>query len=253
MKILAVANAAGSAGKSTTVVSLAALVGQSGRTVLVVDGDAQATATEWLGITDPSATLGDVLLRRSPLTDAILNTNTPNVQLVPAARDLDADLVELAAVVGREQRLKIALTQTDVDYDVVLIDCPGSISTLTVAALVASTAVLTVTQPTMKEMSGVAALDTVISDVREAYAPHLRLAGVVPCIVPGAGSGRLYSDAMALLTRTYPTLVTPPVRRSVRVPEAHAQSLPLPLHVPADPVTDDYRAVLGWLTERGVL
>lgn len=254
MKVIAVANAAGSAGKSTTVVSLATLLGLSGRRVLVVDGDAQATATGWLGVTAPQHTLGDVLLRRVPLHRAVVDTNAERVQLVPAARDLDADLVDLAGAIGREQRLKAALADTDGhDPDVVLIDCPGAIGTLTVAALVAATAVVTVTQPTMKEMSGIAELGSVVNDVRDAYAPHLRLAAVVPCIVPGPGAGRLYLDAMQLLQHTYPQLVTPPVRRTTRVPEAHAQNLPLPLHAPKEPVTADYQAVLAWLTARGVV
>ncbi len=101
-----------------------------------------------------------------------------------------------------------------------MIDCSGAAGIVTIAALAASTAILSVTQPTMKEISGLAKLEETISDVNEAYPsdPPRELIGIVPCIVPGAGSGLLYTQALELLGNGYGDLVTPPVRRSVRVP-----------------------------------
>lgn len=251
-KVIAVANAAGSAGKSTTVVSLATILGQQGYKVVVVDGDAQATASDWLGVTNEAThTTGDVLLRRASAAEAIVATATSGVYAIAASRDLDADLVELAHAVGAEQRLKQALAS--VDADVVIIDCPGSISAVTIAALVAATHVITVTQPTMKEMRGIDDLQAVVADVAEAYNPDLALAAIIPCIVPGANAGKLYSDALALLADTYGPLVAPPIRRTAKVPEAHARSLPPPSYPPADRAALDYLAVLTWLQQRGIL
>lgn len=250
-RALAVANASGSAGKSTTVVTLAALLAEQGRSVLVVDGDAQATATEWFGVdAADQPTIGDLLMKRAPLEAVVTDTNTAGVRIVPASRGLDADVIALTSAAAGEQRLKTALRTAAAD--VILIDCPGAINALTISALVVADAVLTVTQPTLKEMKGISELEDTINDLAEAYNPDLALAGVVPCIVP-SGPGQLYSDAMSLLARDYAGLVTPSVRRAIRVPEAHAQALPLPAHAPRAEVTEDYRKVLAWLTDRGVL
>lgn len=250
--IIAVANASGSAAKSTTVVSLADLIGRT-RSVVVVDADAQGTATSWLGYRPDEAavTLGDVLLRRATVEEALLDTHTPGVRLLPSNRALDAATIELNSVIGREHRLRLALAK--VDAEVVLIDCPGSVSTITISALVAATSTLTVTQPTMKEISGLPEMLDTIEDVQEAYNPQLVFAGIVPCIVPAATQGRIYADAMGVLDKTYGDLVAPRVRRSARVAEAHAHGVPLPSWAPSDNVTADYKAVHGWLQDRGAL
>jgi chromosome partitioning protein len=250
--IIAVANASGSAGKTTTVVTLADLIGRT-RSVVVVDADAQGTATSWLGY-QPDAvqtTLGDVLLRRATLDQAVLPTRTKGVRLIPSNRTLDAAAIELNSVIGREQRLRLALA--GIDTDVVLIDCPGSVSTITISALVAANSILTVTQPTMKEIAGVPEMLDAVQAVQEAFNPNLVFTGIVPCIVPPATHGKIYSDVMGLLHSTYQPLVAPAVRRSARVAEAHAQAVPLPTWSPTDKVTSDYQEVHSWLKGRGVL
>ena len=251
--VIAVPTAAGSAGKTTTVVSLATILGARGRRVLVIDGDPQATATEWLGVDpdEPQPHIGAVLLRRSSLADATIDTVADGVQLVPASPGLDGDLIEVGKVLGPEQRLRQVLPSAKVD--VVLIDCPGAISPFTIYALVAATTTMTVTQPTMKELRGLPKLEALVEDVREAYNPTLTLSAIVPCIVPAPTAGRLYVDAMAQLQGAYDGLVTPPIRRTTRIPEAHSHSTPVPMHVPHDPVTADYEAVADWLTKRGIV
>ena len=92
-----------------------------------------------------------------------------------------------------------------------------------------------------------------IEEVRSAYNAKLHLAAVVPCIVPPATSGAAYTEALALLRDTYGDLVTPPVRRSVRIPEAYAQQTPLSIHAPREAVTEDYRAVVEYLITAGVM
>ncbi|NHC13706.1 ParA family protein [Motilibacter deserti] len=258
MITVAIANQAGSAGKTTSAVTLAALLAQGGHEVLLLDSDAQANATTWLGGNEPEATLGDVLLRRRglTLTDAAVETDVPRLRLVPADERLDADAVELSRALGGEQRLRQALeamAEQQAAADVVLVDCPGALSIFTIAALVAADSVVTVAQPTVKELAGVPKLEATVEDVRGAYNPKLALGGVIPCNVPPAGAGALYSQALALLGENYGDVVTPPVRRSVRVPEAYAQQRPLPVHSPREAVTDDYRAVLDALARAGVL
>lgn len=252
--VVPVANQAGSAGKTTTVVTLAALLAEQGRRVLVVDLDAQANATTWLGV-DPhtvTTTAGDVMLRRRDLTDAIVPTNTSGIRLVPSSPEMDGAAVELSRVTGGEQRLRLALSGL-ADIDVVLVDCPGSLSVLTVAGLVAATDLLTVTTPSAKELAGVPRLEETVAEVAEAYNPGLTLAGIVPCMVPPRSGGALYVEALDMLLEAYPEITTPTVRRSVRAPEAYAQASPLPAHSPREPVTQDYRDVLAHLQGQGVL
>jgi chromosome partitioning protein len=247
-RIIAIANAAGSAGKTTTVVSLAALCAARGQRVLVVDADAQANATRWLGI-DPSEVkfnTADVLLRRIPLAEAV--TASPleegRITVLAGGVGLDDVPVLLTATTGGEQRLRLALAAADAD--IVLIDCPGFISVITIAAFVAAQGVLTVTQPTLKESDGISDLIATVDVVREAYNPTLEFCGIVPCMVPGVGGGRIYSDVLALLTHTYGDLVSPSVRRAAMVPESYTHGEPPPLYQPRHKVTTDYEAVLDW-------
>lgn len=254
MKIITVANAAGSAGKTTTVVSLAAHLAARGQRVVVVDLDGQANSTRWLGV-DPeavAATSSALMLRRVSLADALCETNTKGVRLVPASEEVYADGIALQQVTGREMRLASALRKLD-DTDVVLIDCPGTIGLMTVAALVASDEVVTVTQPTSKELEGIGSLETTIAEVAEDFDKELELSAIVPCIVPPASSGALYADAVTQLREAYGELVTPNVRRSVKAAGAYSHREPLPAFAPREGVTLDYAAVLDDLTGRGVL
>lgn len=252
-RVIAVPTAAGSAGKTTTVVALAAILGARGRRVLVIDGDPQATATEWLGVDpdEPEHDIGAVMLGQATLEQATIAVDVPGVQLVPASAGLDGDLIEVGRLIGPEQRLRRALH--GVDADLVLIDCPGAIGPFTLYALVAATACVTVTQPTAKELRGLPKLEALVAEVADMYNPGLTMAAIVPCIVPAANQGRLYSDAMTQLQHAYGELVTPPVRRTTRIPEAHSHSIPLPIHAPADPATGDYQAIADWLTQREVM
>jgi len=254
IRVLAIVNDAGSAGKTTTTVSLAALLAQGGRRVLVVDLDSQANATRWLGV-DPDQvvlTSGDVLLRQATLAEATLPTNTAGVQLVPASDALKHQRVELGRATGGEQRLRQALVGADVD--VVLIDCQAGAGELyPVTAMVAATGVLTVTLPGPKELEGLPRVEDMVREVADAYNPNLRLVGVVPCAVPAPNRGRLYSDAVVMLREAYDGLVTPSVRHSVAAVAAYDHRLPLPVDAPTADVTQDYRAVLAHLVGAGVV
>ena len=253
MRTIAIANQAGSAGKTTTAVTLAGLLSAEGQRVLVVDADAQANASSWLGVEDASCSLGEVLLRQALVDEAVAATTVKGLALVPASERLDGQAVELARALGGEQRLRVALGALPERPDVVLIDCPGAMSILTVSALVAADVVVTVAQPTIKELAGVPRIEATIREVADAYRPGLTLGAVVPCNVPPATAGAVYAQALALLQEEYGDLVTPPVRRTARVPEAYAQAAPLHVHAPREAVTDDYRAVLGHLRAAGVL
>lgn len=253
MRTIAIANQAGSAGKTTTAVSLAGLLAERGYTVRVIDSDAQSNATFALGVNNPDLSISDVLLRRASLDEVEVPTKVDGLFVVPSTTDLDGTAVALTKeFLGGEQRLKSALAAAR-PVDVTIIDCPGARTILTVGALVAADSVVTVTQPTLKELAGVPMVQDTIDQVKDVYNPTLHLAAVVPCVVPPASAGKVYEMALDLLRATFDDLVTPEVRRSTRVPEAYSHQVPLHLHAPREGVTDDYRAVLDYLIARGIV
>lgn len=255
-KILTVGGEGGSSGKTTTVVTLAALLARQGRNVVVGDLDLQANATLWFGVDrdEVDYTIGDVLLREATVPEALAKTNTPGVRMLPASRVLGGDSRELLAVRGPEQRLKIAFRDLPDDVDTVILDCPGSMSILTIAALVAATGVMTTATPRAKEIRGVAAFEETIDETADVFGlDGLTLGAVVPCQVPHVGAGKVYQDGVRLLGEAFEGAVTHGVRQSVRVPEADARSIPLPQWAPSDPVTEDYRQVLADVVHKDLL
>lgn len=256
-KVITVGNSGGSAGKTTTTVSLAALLAQAGTRVLVVDTDVQATATSWLGITpDETATIGDVMLGTKSIDEVAVATNTDNVWLVPAWRGLEEQVQRLAGKVAPQQQLAQAIGNATISADVMLVDSPGAGSIMKVATLMAADMALTVTVPGWKEIAGVGAFMSLVDEVTQArfWKPGLKTVGVVPCDVPPANAGDHYKELMSFMrAQEWADLMTPPIRQTVRVREALAAATPLPLWAPREPVTADYRAVVDWLTAKRVI
>jgi chromosome partitioning protein len=247
-------NDSGSAGKTTSSVSLGALLAERSKRVLLIDCDPQGNATLFAGAKAvPGKTMAEVLLGERSLDEVVVGSAVANLWIAPAMRSLNAAVVGLTRDFGGEQKIRVALASLHETYDAVLIDCPGSANVLSVAALVAADHALAVAQPTLKELEGLPALEETIAKVSSLYNPALRLSAVIPCIVPPSTSGRLYADGLTQLRELYGQLVTSPIRRSVRVPEAYSSRLPLPTFAPLEPASYDYQIVLEELLSRGVL
>lgn len=253
-----VINQAGSAGKTTSAVTLAALEGQAGAVVLLVDLDSQGNASKWLGadLAAVTSTSGDVLLGKAPVERAVItDTTAPGVYLLPATGALLRDEVELGRSYGGEQRLRNLIADLPASLGItrVVIDCAGAMNTMGVSALIAATSVVTVTMPSGKELEGIPELERTIREIAAAYRLDLRLDAIIPCAVPPASKGQAYQDALRLLNEVYGALVTSPVRHSVRVMEAYDRRLPVTAHAPTHPVSLDYRQVHTDLKRLGVL
>ncbi|MGL5445188.1 MAG: ParA family protein, partial [[Mycobacterium] stephanolepidis] len=274
-----VVSLAGSTGKTTTVVSIATdLATRLGLRVRVIDGDSQANASSWLGYEDNHGkTIADVLRGEATIADVelpgrVVNGETeegqpifgeiPNLTLVPARRaTLDKVMIELAADPAGVFRLRDALEEAD-PVDVTFIDCPGTMSTLVVSGILATTVsedesnpgawgVIACTKPAYKESRGLPDLENQLAVLRKTYRLDLRLLAVVPCVVPSANQGQVYIDQMDDLREVYGDLVTPGIRRSGIVDEAFVNATPLPLYgYRAKNVADDYRAVRKYLTKK---
>lgn len=187
--VVAVANQKGGVGKTATTVNLADACARASHRVLVVDSDPQANATNILDVElDPteSRTLLDVLAavatgQAGPgaLTAAIHPAGPAwgGIDVVPAQRELASR--EADAAPGREFLLRTAMDGAVEDYDVVLVDCPPSLGTLTLGALTAATTVLVVTEPRASSVDGVAELMTTVDTVKRYYNRDLTTAGIL--------------------------------------------------------------------------
>lgn len=170
---LAVATTSGSSGKTTTTVTLAAILAEQGHRILVVDTDWQMDASRWLGIDegdlDGRVTLFEVLQDRSRIDQAVTASTVPGVDLLPASPELAKAASKLGRL-GTERQLRRALDTVEDRYDIILIDCRAGTELPTLAGLVAADAVIGATWAGVKELRNSADQDL--------KAPAARLPGV---------------------------------------------------------------------------
>jgi len=180
-RIVAISNQKGGVGKTTTAINLAASLAALDREILIVDLDPQSNATSGLGF--PRAKEGpntyDVLSGEAAAADAIRATPFPHLSLLPSGRDLVGAEIELVGEPGRESRLREALDPIRDRYETVFVDCPPSLSLLTVNALSAADSVLIPIQTEYFALEGVSELLETIERVRGAFNPELSIEGVV--------------------------------------------------------------------------
>ena len=179
-RIISVANQKGGVGKTTTTINLGAGLALLGKKVLILDLDPQGNASTGLGIDDRDLTTYDLILEGQPLADVIQATGVEGLDISPATTDLSSADVELVNNEKKVFLLKNALSaEATAAYDYILIDCPPSLSLLTVNALVASHAVLVPLQSEFFALEGLSQLMLTVRQVRDTANPDLRIEGVV--------------------------------------------------------------------------
>lgn len=180
-KIIAIANQKGGVGKTTTSVNLAASLGVLEKKVLLIDADPQANATSGLGIDVESVNIGtyQLLEHANTAKEAIVKTETPNLDMIPAHIDLVAIEIELIDKEEREYMLKKALLEIKDDYDFILIDCAPSLGLLTLNALTAADAVIIPIQCEYFALEGLGKLLNTIKSVQKIHNPSLDIEGLL--------------------------------------------------------------------------
>ena len=239
-KIIAIANQKGGVGKTTTAVSLSAYLAAEGFQVLLVDMDPQGNATSGIAVRAKEKTSYEVLINHVLMDSAIVKTGIPNLYALPSDIRLAAAEVELVGVIQREKQLREAILPVRESYDFILIDCPPSLSLLTINALTAADSVLVPIQCEYFALEGVSALMNTISRVQKSLNPHLQLEGVVLTMFDGRTNlSLLVADEVKKHFKGKVFLSIIP--RSVRLGEAPSHGLPIGLYDPRSAGAEAYR------------
>ena len=180
-KVISVSNQKGGVGKTTTALSLSAALGVLEKKILLIDMDPQSNATSGLGIDSNEVSFSsyDLIIGNSIASNMIIETNSPNLDLIPAKIDLVGLEIEIVNKSGREYLLKNSLEKVKEKYDFIIIDCPPSLGLITLNALTSSNSVIIPIQCEYFALEGLGKLLNTIKGVQKVHNPNLSLEGIL--------------------------------------------------------------------------
>jgi len=232
-RTIVIANQKGGVGKTTTAINLSTCLAEKGFRVLLIDEDPQGNASSGLGIdkTAVEASTYEVLLGEIPAKDAVLETEIPNLFVIPSNMDLAAVEVELVSLKNRERMLKIAIDEIRDLYDFIIIDSPPSLGLITLNALAASNEVLVPIQCEFYALEGLSQLVKTINLVKKRINPSLKIEGVVLTMYDGRTnlSTQVVQEVIKFFPEKVHKVIIP---RNVRLGEAPSYGMPITQYDP---------------------
>ena len=241
-RIIAIANQKGGVGKSTTAINLSACLAEQNQKVLAIDIDPQGNTTSGLGIDkeEQENTVYELLIGECELSECILSTEFDNLSIIPSNVNLAAAEIELIGVDEKEFILKNQIAKVRDDYDYIIIDCPPSLSMLTINAMTTADTVLVPIQCEYYALEGLSQLMHTIDLVQQRLNPNLEIEGIVFTMYDARTNLSLQvveNVKRNLHQSIYKTIIP----RNVRLAEAPSHGIPINVYDSKSAGAESYR------------
>ena len=251
-RTIAIANQKGGVGKTTTAINLSSCLAEAGQRVLTIDFDPQGNATSGLGLEKGQIedTVYEMMLGDCSFEDCLQREVQEDLDVLPSDSNLSGAEIELLDVENKEFVLKSHLDQVKNDYDFIIIDCPPSLSLLTLNALVAADTVLVPIQCEYYALEGLSQVLRTINIVKRKMNPSLEMEGVVFTMYDARTNLSLEvveNVKNNLNEKIYKTIIP----RNVRLPEAPSHGMPINIYDSKSTVSESYRLLAAEVISRG--
>lgn len=251
-RIIAIANQKGGVGKTTTAINLSACLAEKGQKVLAIDMDPQGNMSSGLGLDKNSVekTIYDLIIGESEVEEVLRKNALKNLDILPANVDLSAAEIELIGIDEKEYIVKKAIEKIKDAYDYVIIDCPPSLSMLTINAMTTADSVLVPIQCEYYALEGLSQLIHTVELVKERLNPVLEIEGVVFTMYDARTNLSLQVVENVkdnLQQNIYKTIIP----RNIRLAEAPSYGMPINQYDAKSAGADSYRRLADEVMNRG--